>query len=196
MSDTHAERTARDTQLDASHVSPWTTREKIVRALWMLVGSPLARLLPGVPLRLMVLSLFGARVGARVRLERGVRIEIPWNITLDEGCRVERGAILYSLGPIAIGPRAVVGELAHLCAGTHDYRHASMPLLRLPIEIGAEACIDAGAFVGPGVRVGPRAILTARSCAFKDLAPDGVYTGNPARSCVPTEFGPAPGGSA
>lgn len=193
MSDTHAERTARDTQLDASHVSPWTTREKIARALWMLAGSPLARTLPGSPLRLMVLSLFGARVGARVHLGRGVRIEIPWNVTLDEGCRVERGAILYSLGPIAIGPRAVVGELAHLCAGTHDYRHASMPLLRPPIDIGAEACIATAAFVGAGVRVGPRAMLTERSCAFKDLAPDGVYTGNPARETGARGTAGAPG---
>jgi len=144
--------------------SPWTTKQKIVRALWMLVGKPMFRISfhNWYALRRSLLRLFGAAVGKGVRLRPSANIEIPWNVTLGDGCVVGDHAILYSLGVITIGPRAVVSQYAHLCAGTHDFTKPSFPLLRPPIEIGHDAWIAADAYVAPGVTVGPLAILGAR----------------------------------
>lgn len=163
--------------------SPWTTREKIGRALWMLIGRPVFRLTfhNWYGVRRFILRRFGATVGEGVRVRPTVRIEVPWNIALQDDCVVGDHAILYSLGKITIGERAIVSQYAHLCAGTHDFTKSSFPLLRPPITIGADAWIAADAFVGPGVTVGERAILGARASAFKDLAPDTIYAGNPAK---------------
>jgi putative colanic acid biosynthesis acetyltransferase WcaF len=50
-----------------------------------------------------------------------------------------------------------------------------------PIVIGDGAWIAAEAFVGPGVRIGERAVVLARSVIVKNVASNAVMGGNPAR---------------
>jgi putative colanic acid biosynthesis acetyltransferase WcaF len=164
--------------------SPWTLKQNIVRTVWMLVGRPAFRLTfhNWYGVRRVILRAFGATVGRGVRVRASAKIEIPWNLTLKDGAIVGDGAILYSLGRITIGERAIVSQYSHLCAGTHDYSSRSFELLKLPITIGREAWIATEAFVGPGVQVGALAVLGARSCAYKDLEAAMVHVGNPARA--------------
>jgi len=68
-----------------------------------------------------------------------------------------------------------------LCAGTHDIEDPDFQLLAKPIEVGRDAWVAAEAFIGPGVKVGDRAVIGARSVLFKDAESGGVYAGNPAR---------------
>jgi putative colanic acid biosynthesis acetyltransferase WcaF len=110
-----------------------------------------------------------------------VQIDVPWNLAIDDEAAVGDRAILYALGPIRIGARATVSQYAHLCAGTHDHRRSEMPLVKSPIEIGAGAWICAGAFVGPGVKVGDLAVVGARAVAMSDVPQATVVVGNPAR---------------
>ncbi|MFG0285317.1 MAG: putative colanic acid biosynthesis acetyltransferase, partial [Phycisphaerales bacterium JB039] len=63
----------------------------------------------------------------------------------------------------------------------HDYTSRTFELLKLPITIGREAWVATEAFVGPGVEVGPQAVLGARSCAYRSLDAGMVYVGNPAK---------------
>lgn len=128
-----------------------------------------------------MLRAFGASIGPGVHVYPTARITLPWNITIKENAAVGDCAILYALGPITIGARATISQYAHLCAGTHDYSDPAMTLVRPPISVGDEAWICADAFIGPGVTVGARAIVAARSVVVKDV-PEGVIVGgNPAR---------------
>lgn len=163
--------------------TPWTFRQKVFRAIWMLVGKPVFRISfhNWYGFRAWLLRLFGAKIGRDVRLRPSVNIEVPWNLILHDGVTVGDYAILYSLGIIEIGERSIVSQYAHVCAGTHDYTNRRFPLIRDPIIIGADAWIGADAFVGPNVKIGRLSILGARSSAYKDLAPGMVYAGNPAR---------------
>ncbi len=163
--------------------SPWTFREKVLRAIWMLLGKPLFRVSfhNAYGFRAWLLRLFGAKVGKGARIRPTVNVEIPWNLDIREGATVGDYAILYSLGTITIGERTIVSQYAHLCAGTHDHTDRRFPLIRDPILIGADAWIGADAFVGPNVRIGRLSVLGARSSAYKDLEPSTVYVGNPAR---------------
>lgn len=80
-----------------------------------------------------------------------------------------------------IGAQATISQGAHLCAGTHDYRRADMPLLKPPIEIGRAAWICADAFIGPGVSVGEFAIVGARAVVMKNVEVGLIVLGNPMR---------------
>lgn len=106
---------------------------------------------------------------------------MPWNVSIGDYSAVGDRALLYSLGPITIGSRVTISHQAHLCAGTHDYRQADFPLLKLPIRICDGAWICAEAFVGPGVEIGEEAILAARGVAVKNVATGVIAAGNPAR---------------
>ena len=123
-----------------------------------------------------------------MKIRETVHVEIPWNLSVGEHSAVGDHAILYCLGPVTIGRYVTISQYAHLCAGTHDTRDRAMTLLRPPITIGDDAWIATDAFVGPGVTIGARTILGARSSAFKDLPPDVVAVGNPARAIKSREF--------
>ena len=168
----------------APESSPWTLKEKILRALWMLTGRPLFRwsFHNWYGFRSSLLRLFGAKVGKDVRLRPSVHIEIPWNLKIASGVTIGDYAILYSLGEITIGARTIISQYAHLCAGTHDYTDRTFRLLRPEIRIGEDAWIGADAFVGPGVSVGNLAVLGARSSTYRSLDAGMVYVGNPAKA--------------
>lgn len=163
--------------------TPWTFRQRVMRAIWMLVGKPLFRASfhNWYGLRVLLLRLFGAKVGKDVRIRPSVNIEVPWNLHLHDGVTVGDYAILYSLGVIEIGSRTIVSQYAHICAGTHDYTDRRFPLIRDPVVIGADAWIGADAYVGPNVKIGRLSVLGARSSVYKDMEPEMVYVGNPAK---------------
>jgi putative colanic acid biosynthesis acetyltransferase WcaF len=102
-------------------------------------------------------------------------------LAIDEGASIGDRAIVYDLGLIRIGKAVTISQHAHLCGGTHDYRDPAMPLLKLPIVIEHGAWICADAFIGPGVRIGARAIVGARAVVMNDVAADAIVIGNPAR---------------
>jgi acetyltransferase-like isoleucine patch superfamily enzyme/glycosyltransferase involved in cell wall biosynthesis len=170
--------------------SPWTTREKLARAVWMILGKPIFRLSfhNWYGFRGAWLRLFGARIGRDVRIRPSAHIEIPWHVTIGDDVTIGDHAILYSLGHITIGARTIISQYAHLCAGTHDYTDRRFPLLRLPIEIGEDAWICADTFVGPNVRIGKLAVLGARSSTYKSLEAGWVHSGNPAKALKPREL--------
>jgi putative colanic acid biosynthesis acetyltransferase WcaF len=163
-------------------VSNYSRQELAGRVLWSL-AQPLFRLSPR-PLfgwRRALLRLFGATVGRHVNVYPSARIFIPWNVSIGDWSSIGDDAFIYSLGKVTIGARVTISHRAHLCAGTHDHHRPDMPLLKLPIEVGDEAWICAGAFVGPSVVVGPGSVVGAGSVVVRDVPAWQVVGGNPAR---------------
>lgn len=161
----------------------WTRLELLGRSLWETLRAPLFSWTPRPfwAWRRFVLRAFGARIGAHAHIHPSACIQIPWNLAIGDFAAIGDGAIIYNLGRIEIGSGATVSQYAHLCAGSHDFRDPAMPLLKLPITIGAGAWICADAFVGPGVTIGPGAVVGARAVAVRDVDADAVVVGNPAR---------------
>lgn len=161
----------------------WTRKQLIGRALWEAIGAPLFALTPRQAwvLRRILLRLFGARIARGANIFPSVRIAVPWNLEVGRDAAVGDRAILYALGTITIGACATVSQHAHLCAGTHEYRHPALPLVKAPIAIGEGAWVCADAFVGPGVSIGAYAILGARAVAMRNVASWTISAGNPAR---------------
>lgn len=176
--------------LAARRESPYSFREKAARLLWAIVQATLFRCSfhNWYGCRRAMLRLFGARLADSANVRRTVIVECPWNLSIGAESSVGDRAVLYCLGPVTIGARVTVSQGAHLCAGSHDSRKAAMPLLRPPIDVDDDAWIAADAFVGPRVRVGTGAILGARAVALDDLAPWGIYLGNPAVRVREREF--------
>jgi len=160
----------------------WTRKELAARVLWAASG-PLFRLSPKIlwEWRCFLLRAFGARIGRNVRILPSVRVMIPWNLTIDDEATVGDRAILYALGPMHIGRRAVISQGSHLCGGTHDYTRADFPLIKAAISVGEGAWVCADAFIGPDIRVGDYAVVGARSVVMKDVDAWTVVAGNPAR---------------
>ena len=131
--------------------------------------------------RRLVLRCFGAKVGHHVNIYNSAVIYFPWNLQIGDWSSIGEGALIYNLGLVTIGSRATISHRAHLCAGTHDYRQADLPLLKPPIVIEDQVWVCADAFVGPGVKVGEGAVVGARAVVVGNVDPWAVVAGNPAR---------------
>jgi len=152
------------------------------RVVWTLL-SPLFRCSPRhlYGWRNFLLRRLGARIGRAVRIYPSADIFYPWNVIIEDDATIGPRVQVYSLGKISIGRGALISQNVHLCAGSHDYTQAHLPLLTPPISIGAGAWLCADAFVGPGVTVGEFAIVGARAVAVRDVPPRAIVAGNPAR---------------
>lgn len=161
---------------------PYGKREYIGRVLWA-AAMPLFRFSPRQLFgwRRALLRLFGATVGRDAHVYPSARIYLPWNLTLGAQASIGEWALIYNLGEVVIGDGATVSHRAHLCAGSHDYSDPSLPLLRLPVTIGAQAWVCADAFVGPGCTVGEGAIAGAAAVVVRDVPPWQIVVGNPAK---------------
>lgn len=170
-------------QLQVTRSSPYSRSEKIRRLAWNITRAVLFRPSPKHLFRWrnVVLRWFGARIGPNTFIEPTVRIFHPWLLTIGDWTHIGGGANLYNLGPLSIGDHSVVSQNALLCAGTHDYTHPNLPLLRPPIKIGSGVWIAADAFIGPGVIVGDNAVVGARAVVARDVPAGMVVAGNPAR---------------
>ncbi len=138
--------------------------------------------------RAMLLRMFGATIGRRCIIRRTVRVYYPWLLTMGDLCIIGDEAEIYNLGRVTIGDRVMVSQQAYLCAGTHDYRQLSLPLVTIPIDVGADAWVCARAFVGPGVKVGAGAVVAACAVVVKDVPPWMIVGGNPAREIKKREM--------
>ena len=169
--------------IDATRaIRNYTPREMLARVLWrgcqpFFRISP--RLLYGV--RNSLLRLFGASIGTGVRIHQTAHIRYPWLLQLGDDCSIGERAVVYNLGKVSIGSRTTISQNSHLCAGTHDHRDRSFPLVRSTISIGTDCWICADTFIGPGVVLGDRTIAAARSVVVKNTQSDEIVGGNPAK---------------
>ncbi|AMR26884.1 hypothetical protein A0257_07045 [Hymenobacter psoromatis] len=114
--------------------------------------------------------------------------------TLGPGCNIMSGAVLtadITLGEgvlvnlnCTIGHDVVVGNYCELSPGVHLSGH---------VALGPNCVLGTGAVVLPGVRIGANSVIGAGSVVTKDIEPDSVAVGIPAKVIgkVPT---PAPQG--
>jgi putative colanic acid biosynthesis acetyltransferase WcaF len=172
---------------------PFSRREMMGRELWAAVEATIFRWSPRGwhGFRARLLRSFGAEIPepAHVVIFPTARIVFPWKLTLAPRAMVGPHVRLYNLARIELRRGATLSQHCHLCAGTHDFRRWTMPLVTRPIVIGENAWLATEVFVGPGVTVGELAVVGARSVVVRDLPCRQICVGNP---CRPVRDRPEP----
>lgn len=179
--------------LGQNTISCYSKGEILRQRCWHLVQATFFRWSPE-PLhgfRARLLRWFGAEIPrpSQVVIFPSARIYFPWRLRLEPRSMVGREVNLYNLAEITLQRGANISQGCHLCAGSHDYQMWTMPLVRAPIVVGANAWLAADVFVGPGVTIGDFCVIGARSVVMKDQPPQKVCAGNP---CRPLKDRPLP----
>lgn len=93
---------------------------------------------------------------------------------------------MMSAGGITIDDGAMIAANVQLISNNHDLYERQIITCR-PVHIGKNAWIGAGATILPGVTVGDNAVVGAGSVVTRDVEPDTIVAGNPARfiKCIP-----------
>lgn len=155
---------------------------RLKEGLWLLVSWLLFRQCPLClsGLKRIVLRAFGARIGRNVTIKPQVKITFPWKLTVGDHVWLGEECWLLNLDHITIQNNACISQRAFLCTGSHNYKKTTFDLITKPILVEEGGWIGSTAWVGPGVRIGRMAVLTAGSVANHSLEPEGIYQGNPA----------------
>ncbi len=116
----------------------------------------------------------GSRVGTPLTAVRPHMVKIGRNAVVMPGC------LMMSAGGITIDDGAMIAANVQLISNNHDLYERQVITCK-PVHIGKNAWIGAGATILPGVTVGDNAVVGAASVVTKDVAPDTIVAGNPAR---------------
>jgi acetyltransferase-like isoleucine patch superfamily enzyme len=100
-----------------------------------------------------------------------------WGMDIGPDCMISFSAKLDTAYPrgIHIGESTAVSFRASVL--THDYARR----LHLDTWIGRECQIGAHSIIMPGVRIGDNCVVAAASVVMKDVPPNCLVSGNPAR---------------
>jgi putative colanic acid biosynthesis acetyltransferase WcaF len=135
---------------------------------------------PSSKLKVLLLRLFGARIGHGVVLKPAINVKYPWNLEIGDHSWIGEAVWLDSLAPITIGSNVCVSQGVFLCTGNHDWGDPSFGLIIQPIKIEDGAWVGARAMILPGVTVGFHSIVSAGAVISKNTDPYLIYSGNPA----------------
>ena len=151
--------------------------------LWALVSGTLFRWVPNrfIGWRRWILRRFGARIDGTAFVDRSVVIRFPWNLVIGPATVIHHNVVLDCMGAVSLGCGSRNSQYSHLCTRTHDYRDQKMQVLSKPIVVDDFVWVAADAYVGPGVTIGSRTIVGARSSVLRNLPPDVTAVGEPAR---------------
>jgi putative colanic acid biosynthesis acetyltransferase WcaF len=164
-------------------VKTYSVPNKLGRLLWWVVHAVLFRYSPR-PLhqwRSFLLRCFGARLGTGCHIYGSAKIWAPWNLECGSWACIANDAEIYNPARVFLGEGAMVSQGAFLCAASHDYADPAFPLIHEAIVVGNRAWVAARAVVLMGVKIGEGSVIGAGSVVTKDVPPNTVCAGNPAR---------------
>ncbi|MAS93988.1 MAG: maltose acetyltransferase [Verrucomicrobiales bacterium] len=106
------------------------------------------------------------------------------NIHLGEKVYFNANCVVLDVLPVTIGDRVLIGPAVQIYTALHpeDAKTRASGLENgKPVSIGDDVWIGGGAIICPGVTIGERSIVGAGSVVTRDVSPDVIVAGNPAR---------------
>ena len=113
----------------------------------------------------------------------GVRF---YNVRIGKRVYINSGCLMMSAGGITIGDDTQIAANVQLISNNHDLKNRQVITCK-PIKIGRNVWIGAGATILPGVSIGDNSVVGASSVVTKDVPPNTIVAGNPAKFIKNTE---------
>jgi len=164
----------------------YSVRIKIRYALWVLFGARLiSTSLLCSKIRILILKISGSKIGGKVIIRSGVKIQFPWNLEIGDSSWIGEEVWFINHEKITIGSDVCISQRSIICSGGHDYRSASLEYAHKPVTIkdGAWVCLDAK--VLPGVTIGECSVVSAGEIARKSLPDFSMLVGGQVRPIDP-----------
>ena len=153
----------------------------IVRTLWFCLFGPITalRFLPGSFWRVLLLRLFGARIGSSCRIMPGFRLKFPWRFVVGDHCWLGESAWVDNLAPVIIGDRVCISQGVYICTGNHDFRSTTFDLKLGSIYIESDVWVASFSILCPGTHLGSSCVIFAGSVVNGVIPEGSLVRGNP-----------------
>ena len=137
-------------------------------------------LMPISRIKVILLKLFGAKIGRGVIIKPNVNIKYPWLLNIGDNVWIGEKVWIDNLSLVVIGSNVCISQGALLLTGNHNYKKKAFDLILGSIVLEEGVWIGANAAVCPNVICKSHSILTVGSVATSDLKEYSIYQGNPA----------------
>lgn len=107
-------------------------------------------------------------------IDFGRQVKVGKNVFINHNCT------MMSAGGIEIGDDVQIGPQVTITTTNHDFDDR-YTLICKPVRIHNNVWIGAGALILPGVTIGENAVIAGGAVVTRDVEPNVVVGGNPAR---------------
>jgi maltose O-acetyltransferase len=136
------------------------------------------------PLRRQLLEALLGSVGEDTEIRPPLYVDYGTHVTIGARCFANFGLVALDVASISIGDDVQIGPDVQLLTPTHplkpEPRRQKWEAAQ-PIAIGDNVWLGGGVVVLPGVTIGENTVVGAGSVVTRDLPPNVVAVGNPAR---------------
>lgn len=152
------------------------------RFIWLMVNGIVfsTTIFPFNSVKVLLLKLFGAKIGKQVTIKPNISIKYPWFLEIGDHVWIGENVWIDNLTHVKIGNHCCLSQGAMLLTGNHDFTSSAFDLIVKPIILEEGVWIGAKAVVCPGVTCHDHAVLAVSSVATKNLQSFKIYQGNPA----------------
>lgn len=134
----------------------------------------------------LFLQILGANIGKGVVFYPGLWITPGRNLVIEDDVDLAQGVLLTTSGGVFIGKRALIGYRTQILTTDHEIPPVGE---RFPISgnkmgkvtIHNDTWIGANCIITPGVTIGEGAVVAAGSVVTKDVKPNTIVGGIPAK---------------
>lgn len=145
--------------------------------------------------RTHLLSQLFQGMGSNVNIDTPFYCDYGKNISLGSNVIININCVFVDCNKITVGNNVLIASNVQLCTATHPTSlherivpnwepQGNIPFFRtyaLPISIGDNVWIGAGAIVLPGVSIGANTVIGAGSIVNKSIPANCVAVGNPCK---------------
>jgi maltose O-acetyltransferase len=129
-------------------------------------------------------DLLGYPVDEMTKVVPPFHCDQGFNIKLGKNVLINYGCVLLDTGEIRIGDNVLIGPGVKIVTAKHSLNadeRRDWSVSCSPVRMEEDVWVGAGAVILPGVTIGARSVIGAGSVVTKDVPPDVVVGGNPAK---------------
>jgi acetyltransferase-like isoleucine patch superfamily enzyme len=161
---------------------PYTVQQRHLHFLWDVFDkTALSLIVPfSIPFRRLIGRYLFKACGKAMIAEENGRFNFGHLLEIGDGVFFNRGVFLDTKGGISLGNSVALAEDVRIFTHTHsEASHIERSYGRVVVEDYAK--IYVGATIFPGVTIGSQAIVAAGAIVNRDVPPNMVVAGTPAR---------------
>ena len=172
-----------DTLPVGATINPYTEEERLLHFIWdTFEKTPYSLLVDfSIPFRRVLAEKLFKKCGKNFICESNVSFNFAHQISVGDDVLFNRGVFIDSKGGVTIGDGVCLTEDVRIFTHNHS---ESIHLERTyaPVTIKSYAKIYAGVTILPGVTIGEQAIAATGAIVTKDIAPNTLVAGAPAKA--------------
>ena len=125
-------------------------------------------------------TLFDGGLDATSYIMPPMQIDFGCQMKIGKGVFINHSLTCMAAGGITIDDGVMIGPNVRIVTDNHVFQNR-MVLRCKPVHIERNAWIGVGAIILPGVTIGENAVVAAGAVVTKDVAPNAIVGGNPAK---------------